>query len=54
MDDLLTSYTNEQLISELEQGHYWYSDGRFFASAEKLTHRKLTSVENAVYFRFYC
>lgn len=53
MDDLLNMYTDEQLISELEKGHYWYSDSKFYSNDEKKAGERLTSVENAVYFRFY-
>lgn len=53
MDDLLSVYSDEQLISELGKGHFWYYDGKFYANGEKLRSKKPTSVENAVYFRFY-
>jgi hypothetical protein len=53
MDDLLTRYSNEQLLSELEKGHYWYSDGTFYSNSEKVRREKPISVENAVFFRFY-
>ena len=53
MDELLSMYTQEQLISELGKGHYWYSNGSFYTSAEEAMSKKPTSVENAVYFRFY-
>lgn len=53
MDEMLSKYTDEQLLSELENGHYWYSDGSFYTSNEKLLNSKFASVENAVYFRYY-
>lgn len=53
MDDLLTKFTDEQLISELEKGHYWYSDGEFFSNGEKGRGERPISVENAVFSRFY-
>lgn len=53
MDELLSRFTQDQLISELGKGHYWYSNGRFYASADKVKNEKPTNVENAVYFRFY-
>lgn len=52
MDDLLTMYSQETLLSELEQGHYWYYDGKFHSNADRSGVRP-TSVENAVYYRFY-
>ena len=54
MDDLLTGYTEDQLLSELEHGHYWYYDGNFHSSDEKPSGEHPTNVENAVYFRYYC
>ncbi|NLT15771.1 MAG: hypothetical protein GXY05_15710 [Clostridiales bacterium] len=53
MDDLLTMFSNEQLLVELEKGHYWYTEGRFSASGESVRTEKPISVENAVFFRFY-
>lgn len=53
MDELLNMYSEEQLLSELGKGHCWYFDGNFYSNTEKLVNKKLTSVENAVYFRFY-
>lgn len=53
MDELLSMYTNEQLFSELEKGHYWYFNGSFFSNAKKLLNKRNTSVENAVYSRYY-
>jgi hypothetical protein len=53
MDELLNTYTDEQLLSELEKGHFWYYDGRFFSNNETPINKRPTNVENAVYFRFY-
>jgi hypothetical protein len=53
MDELLTKFTQEQLLSELEKGNYWYSDGGFYSGGKKLMNERPVSVENAVYFRFY-
>ncbi len=53
MDELLNMYTNEQLLSELEKGHYWYYGGSFYSNREKLRNERIVSVENAVFFRFY-
>ncbi len=53
MDELLKMYTEEQLLSELGKGHYWYSNGQFYSKVEEARNKKPTSVENAVYFRFY-
>jgi hypothetical protein len=54
MDALLSKYTDEQLISELEKGHRWFHDGDFCASPEKLAEERFISVENAVFYRYYC
>ena len=53
MDELLSVYSQEQLLSELEKGNYWYSDGEFYSSGKKPVTERRVSVENAVYFRFY-
>lgn len=53
MDELLNKFTEDQLISELEKGHFWYFDGKFYSNGEKLKSKRPASVENAVYFRFY-
>ena len=53
MDALLSKYTEEQLISELGKGHYWFADGTFYDKDKKPNNKKTASVEYAVYFRFY-
>lgn len=53
MDELLNMYTHEQLVSELEKGRYWYSNGKFYKNVDKSLNERQASVENAVYFRFY-
>lgn len=53
MDELLSMYSNEQLCSELAKGHYWYFNGNFYSNAKKLLNKRNTSVENALYSRFY-
>lgn len=53
MDELLTGFTSEQLLTELEHGHYWYDDGRFCSNGERMRSDRPISVENAVFFRFY-
>jgi hypothetical protein len=53
MDELLTQYSQEQLLSELEHGHYWYFDNGFHSTKERMKVEKPASVEYAVYFRYY-
>ncbi len=53
MDELLNMYTQDQLLSELEKGHYWYFNGSFHSNVDQLNTERPASVENAVYFRFY-
>jgi hypothetical protein len=53
MDELLTRFSEEQLLSELEQGHYWYCDGIFCSGGEKMRFESPISVEYAAYYRFY-
>jgi hypothetical protein len=53
MDALLNNYTQEQLLSELEKGNYWYFNGKFHSNPEQLLSERPVSVENAVYYRFY-
>ncbi len=61
MDEILSGYTYDELVRELERGHYWYYNGSFCSDEERdailmenpdedLSDRFI-SVENAVYFR---
>ena len=53
MDDMLSAFSDDRLISELEKGHYWYSGGNFYSNWDSRMGERPTSVENAVYHRFY-
>jgi hypothetical protein len=53
MDELLTRFSSERLLYELEKGNYWYTDGKFSSSGESVRTEKPISVENAVFYRYY-